>query len=151
MSRNPVPGAKIACGHGIRGVQETFTRVFNMTDAAFIGDTLFAPAFGTERCDFPGGSAAQLYDSIEKLYDLPEKTRLFLCHDYPKAGDEPVLEVTVEESRNRNIHMKTETTKEEFVAMRTHRDSQLGLPRPLGPTPTARCTCVRHSTTYWQI
>jgi len=171
-------GAKIACGHGIRGVQETFTRVFNMTDtaidgsqfdrllaegdviklgqldvlvmetpghtgdsisylaggAAFIGDTLFAPAFGTARCDFPGGNAAQLYDSIGKLYDLPKKTRLFLCHDYPKAGDEPVLNITVEESRSRNIHLKTETTKEEFVAMRNHRDSQLGLPRLILPS-----------------
>ena len=171
-------GAKIACGHGIRGVQENFTRVFNMTDtaidgsqfdrlleegdviklgqldvlvmetpghtgdsisylaedAAFIGDTLFAPAFGTARCDFPGGDAAQLYDSIGKLHDLPEKTRLFLCHDYPKAGDEPVLEITVEESRIENIHLNSETTKEEFVAMRTHRDSQLGLPRLILPS-----------------
>jgi len=54
-------------------------------DTAFIGDTLFAPAFGTARCDFPGGDAAQLYDSIRKLYELPEETRLFLCHDYPQG------------------------------------------------------------------
>jgi glyoxylase-like metal-dependent hydrolase (beta-lactamase superfamily II) len=103
-------------------------------DAAFIGDTLFAPGFGTARCDFPGGDAAQLYDSIEKLYALPEKTRLFLCHDYPKAGDEPVRDITVEESRNKNIHLKTVTTKAEFVDMRTHRDSQLGLPRLILPS-----------------
>jgi glyoxylase-like metal-dependent hydrolase (beta-lactamase superfamily II) len=171
-------GAKIACGRGICGVQENFTRVFNMTDtatdgsqfdrlleegdvielgqldvfvmetpghtgdsitylardAAFIGDTLFAPAFGTARCDFPGGDAAQLYDSIRKLYELPEKTRLFLCHDYPKAGDEPVSEITVEKAASKNIHMSAETTKAEFVAMRTHRDSQLGLPRLILPS-----------------
>ena len=171
-------GAKIACGRGICGVQETFTRVFNMTDtatngsqfdrllvegdviklgqldvlvmetpghtgdsisylvggAAFIGDTLFAPAFGTARCDFPGGDAAQLYDSIRKLYELPEETRLFLCHDYPQADDEPLRDITVGESRSKNIHLKTETTKEEFIAMRTHRDSQLGLPRLILPS-----------------
>ena len=171
-------GAKIACGRGICGVQENFTRLFNMTDtatdgsqfdrlleggdviklgqldvlvmetpghtgdsisylagdAAFIGDTLFAPAFGTARCDFPGGDAAQLYDSITKLYDLPEKTRLFLCHDYPKAGVGPVRDITVEESRSKNIHLTTGTTKAEFVAMRTHRDSQLGLPRLILPS-----------------
>ena len=171
-------GAKIACGHGIRGVQETFTRVFNMTDTAidgsqfdrllaegdviklgqldvlvmetpghtgdsvsylaedtaFIGDTLFAPAFGTARCDFPGGDAAQLYDSIRKLYELPEETRLFLCHDYPQADEEPVRDITVGESRTKNVHLKTETTKEDFVAMRTRRDSQLGLPRLILPS-----------------
>ncbi len=171
-------GAKIACGRGICGVQENFTRVFNMTDtatdgsqfdrllaegdviklgqldvfvietpghtgdsisylaqdAAFIGDTLFAPAFGTARCDFPGGDAAQLYDSIRKLYQLPEETRLFLCHDYPQADDEPVRDITVGESRSMNIHLKAETTKEEFIAMRTQRDSQLGLPRLILPS-----------------
>jgi glyoxylase-like metal-dependent hydrolase (beta-lactamase superfamily II) len=171
-------GAKIACGRGICGVQENFTRVFNMADTAtdgsqfdrllaegdviklgqldvfvidtpghtgdsisylaqdtaFIGDTLFAPAFGTARCDFPGGDAAQLYDSIRKLYQLPEETRLFLCHDYPQADDEPVCDITVGESRSMNIHLKAETTKEEFVAMRTQRDSQLGLPRLILPS-----------------
>jgi len=103
-------------------------------DAAFIGDTLFAPAFGTARCDFPGGDAAQLYDSIRKLYELPKKTRLFLCHDYPKAGDEPVCEITVEKAASKNIHLRAETTKAEFVTMRTHRDSQLGLPRLILPS-----------------
>ena len=72
-------------------------------DAAFIGDTLFAPAFGTARCDFPGGQASQLYDSIRKLYELPEETRLFLCHDYPVAGEEPMRDVTVKESLLGNI------------------------------------------------
>jgi glyoxylase-like metal-dependent hydrolase (beta-lactamase superfamily II) len=171
-------GAKMACGRGICGVQETFTRVFNMqdtptdgsqfdrlleegdvielgqlevrvmetpghtgdsitylvADAAFIGDTLFAPAFGTARCDFPGGQAAQLYDSIRKLYELPEETRLFLCHDYPRAGEKPVCDITVEESRCNNIHVNRDTNKAEFVAMRTKRDSQLGLPRLILPS-----------------
>jgi len=103
-------------------------------DAAFIGDTLFAPAFGTARCDFPGGDAGQLYDSIKKLYQLPGETRLFLCHDYPKAGEKPVKEVTVKQSQQTNIHLKADTTRSEFVAMRTQRDSQLGLPRLIFPS-----------------
>lgn len=103
-------------------------------DAAFIGDTLFAPAFGTARCDFPGGDAGQLYDSIKKLYQLPGETRLFLCHDYPKEGEKPVKEVTVKQSQQTNIHLNTDTTRSEFVAMRTARDSQLGLPRLILPS-----------------
>jgi glyoxylase-like metal-dependent hydrolase (beta-lactamase superfamily II) len=102
-------------------------------DAAFIGDTLFAPHFGTARCDFPGGDAGQLYDSIRKLYELPGETRLFLCHDYPKAGEEPVRDITVEESMRDNVHLSANTSKKEFVAMRTQRDSQLGLPRLILP------------------
>lgn len=103
-------------------------------NAAFIGDTLFSPAFGTARCDFPGGDAGQLYDSIRRLYQLPEDTRLFLCHDYPKKGDKPVKEVTVAESKQTNVHLKAETTRSEFVDMRTTRDSQLGLPRLILPS-----------------
>lgn len=103
-------------------------------NAAFIGDTLFSPVFGTARCDFPGGDAGQLYDSIQALYELPRDTRLFLCHDYPKAEQEPVRDITVEESRRNNIHLSAETSKEEFVAMRTRRDSQLGLPRLILPS-----------------
>jgi len=103
-------------------------------NTAFIGDTLFSPKFGTARCDFPGGDAGALYDSIRALYELPGDTRLFLCHDYPKAGQEPVRDVTVEESRRNNIHLAADTTKEEFIAMRTQRDSQLGLPRLILPS-----------------
>lgn len=103
-------------------------------DAAFIGDTLFAPAFGTARCDFPGGDAGQLYDSIRKLYELPGKTRLYLCHDYPKDGQAALSEVSVEESMNSNIHLTAETSREAFVAMRTGRDSQLNLPRLILPS-----------------
>jgi glyoxylase-like metal-dependent hydrolase (beta-lactamase superfamily II) len=171
-------GARIACGKGICSVQETFARVFNMTDlatdgrqfdclladgdcisigkldirvietpghtndsvtylvgdAAFVGDTLFAPSFGTARCDFPGGDAGQLYDSISRIYQLPGKTQIFLCHDYPKAGEQPTSLITVAESRSSNIHFRAETTREEFVAMRTARAAQLGLPKLILPS-----------------
>lgn len=104
-----------------------------VNDAAFVGDTLFAPAYGSARCDFPGGNAGQLYDSIHKLYQLPEETRLFLCHDYPKKDDKPVCQITVAESRESNIHVSADTRRSEFVAMRNGRDSQLGLPRLILP------------------
>ena len=103
-------------------------------DAAFIGDTLFAPSFGTARCDFPGGNAGQLYDSICRIYRLPDETRIFLCHDYPKGGDQATSQITVAESRGSNIHIRTETTRDEYIAMRTARDAQLGLPRLIMPS-----------------
>lgn len=103
-------------------------------DAAFIGDTLFAPAFGTARCDFPGGDAEQLFDSIMALYELPGETRLFLCHDYPKEGNEPISQMTVEESRQNNIHIRAETSKDDYVQMRRERDAGLGLPRLILPS-----------------
>jgi glyoxylase-like metal-dependent hydrolase (beta-lactamase superfamily II) len=106
---------------------------YRVKDAAFIGDTLFAPAYGSARCDFPGGNAGQLFDSIQKLYQLPEETRLFLCHDYPKKDNEPVCQITVAESLESNIHVNADTSRSEFVAMRTGRDSQLGLPRLILP------------------
>ena len=103
-------------------------------DAAFVGDTLFAPAFGTARCDFPGGDAALLYDSISRIHALPGATRIFLCHDYPQDGQEPVATVSVEESRRNNIHVGNSARKEDFVAMRRSRDRQLGLPRLILPS-----------------
>lgn len=102
-------------------------------DAAFIGDTLFAPSFGSARCDFPGGDAGQLYDSITKLYQLPQETRLFLCHDYPKTGNPPTSQVSVAESCRNNIHLRSETTREAYVSMRKTRDAQLGLPKLILP------------------
>ncbi len=107
---------------------------YHVGDAAFIGDTLFAPGFGTARCDFPGGDAGQLYDSIRTLYELPGETRLFLCHDYPKEGEEPVRDVTVAECLESNVHLSETTSKEDFVAMREERDRQLGLPRLILPS-----------------
>jgi glyoxylase-like metal-dependent hydrolase (beta-lactamase superfamily II) len=103
-------------------------------DAAFVGDTLFAPAFGTARCDFPGGDAGQLYDSIARIHALPEHTRIHLCHDYPKAGAAPVCVVSVAQSRRDNVHVREGTTRTEFVAMREARDAQLGLPRLILPS-----------------
>lgn len=107
---------------------------YRVGDAAFIGDTLFAPAFGTARCDFPGGDAGQLYDSIQALYELPRDTRLFLCHDYPKKGEEPVRDITVEECLRSNVHLNETTSKQDFVRMREERDRQLGLPRLILPS-----------------
>jgi len=98
-------------------------------DAAFIGDTLFAPSYGTARCDFPGGDAGCLYDSIQRIYALPDETRLFLCHDYPHEDEEPVSMVPMVESRDNNVHVNRKTSRDEFAAMRTERDRHLGLPR----------------------
>jgi glyoxylase-like metal-dependent hydrolase (beta-lactamase superfamily II) len=103
-------------------------------DAAFVGDTLFTPSYGTARCDFPGGDAGQLYDSISRIYRLGDDTRIFLCHDYPKEGEPPSCQVSVAESRASNIHIRTGTTREEYVAMRTKRDARLGLPRLIMPS-----------------
>jgi glyoxylase-like metal-dependent hydrolase (beta-lactamase superfamily II) len=103
-------------------------------DAAFIGDTLFAPSFGTARCDFPGGDAGMLFDSISRIHDLPPQTRLHLCHDYPSSGSEPVSVVTVAESRANNIHVSAGTSRQAFVRMRTERDAQLKLPRLIYPS-----------------
>jgi glyoxylase-like metal-dependent hydrolase (beta-lactamase superfamily II) len=170
-------GARIAIGKGIRTVQETFRKVYNLKnmsadgsqfdrlmaegdeiqlgdltirvmetpghtpdsitlvvgDAAFIGDTLFAPGFGSARCDFPGGDASSLYDSIQRLYGLPGDTRLFLCHDYPKDGAEPRSIVTVDESRRENIHVQEGTQRQEFIDMRESRDATLSLPKLILP------------------
>ncbi|NND43949.1 MAG: MBL fold metallo-hydrolase [Xanthomonadales bacterium] len=103
-------------------------------DAAFIGDTLFAPGYGTARCDFPGGDAGRLFDSIQKLYALPGNTRLHLCHDYPDEGQPATHCVTVDESRTSNKHVRADTTRAEFVAMREARDKTLSLPRLILPS-----------------
>jgi glyoxylase-like metal-dependent hydrolase (beta-lactamase superfamily II) len=107
---------------------------YRVGDVAFIGDTLFAPTFGTARCDFPGGDAGMLFDSIARIHALPPETRLHLCHDYPTEGGEPVHVVTVAESRARNIHARDGVSRDEFVAMRTTRDAKLKLPRLIYPS-----------------
>ena len=103
-------------------------------DAAFVGDTLFMPDYGTARCDFPGGSAPTLYKSIHKLFELPEATRLFMCHDY-KAPDRTVYawETTVAAERKGNIHVRDGVSEPEFVRMRTVRDVSLAMPTLLLP------------------
>jgi glyoxylase-like metal-dependent hydrolase (beta-lactamase superfamily II) len=98
-------------------------------NAAFIGDTLFAPTYGTARCDFPGGDAGRLFDSIQRIYGLPDDTRLFLCHDYPQEGEQPVSEVALAESRKNNVHLNSATGREAFVEMRIERDRHLDPPR----------------------
>lgn len=103
-------------------------------DAVFVGDTLFAPGFGTARCDFPGGDAGQLFDSIVRLHALPDGTRIHLCHDYPKADEDPVCTVSVAESRRNNVHVNDGTRREDFVTMRQDRDAQLDLPRLILPS-----------------
>ena len=106
---------------------------YRVDDAVFIGDTLFAPDFGSARADFPGGDAAELYDSVQRLLELPAKTRLFLCHDYQPGGRELQWCHTVEEQRLHNIHIGEGTTKEDFIAMREDRDSDLPVPALLIP------------------
>lgn len=103
-------------------------------DAAFIGDTLFMPDYGTARADFPGGDAHILYRSIRRLLSLPAETRLFLCHDY-KAPDRDTFawETTIAEERDANIHVHQGIGEEEFVAMRTTRDATLSMPTLILP------------------
>ena len=104
-------------------------------DAAFVGDTLFMPDFGTARCDFPGGSAEDLYNSIQKILALPDDTRIFVGHDYKAPGrDEFAWETTVGEQKAMNIHIGAGKPIEDFVSMRTTRDAQLGMPRLILPS-----------------
>ena len=104
-------------------------------DAAFVGDTLFMPDFGTARCDFPGGSARQLWQSIQKILSLPDETRIFTCHDYKAPGrDEFQWESTVGEQKARNKHVGEGKTEEDFVRMREERDAQLSMPRLIVPS-----------------
>ncbi len=104
-------------------------------NAAFIGDTLFMPDFGTARADFPGGSATDLYNSIQKILALPKNTRLFLCHDYKAPGrDEFCWETTVSEQISRNIHVGGGKSESEFVKFRTERDKMLGMPKLIIPS-----------------
>lgn len=103
-------------------------------DAAFIGDTLFAPDYGSARCDFPGGDAALLYRSVQRLYALPPDTRLFLCHDYPPPMRGPRCEWSVAEQSRGNLHLRADTTEAEFVCLRRERDAQLSKPALIIPS-----------------
>jgi glyoxylase-like metal-dependent hydrolase (beta-lactamase superfamily II) len=103
-------------------------------DALFVGDTIFMPDGGSARCDFPGGDAAELYRSIQRLYALPPQTRLFVCHDYSPGGREPLCETTVGAQRVSNIHVKADTPEQEFVAMRRARDATLDMPNLILPS-----------------
>jgi len=104
-------------------------------DAAFVGDTLFMPDYGTARCDFPGGDARTLYRSIQRIFALPESTRIFLCHDYKTATrDHYEHETTVGDERRSNIHVRDGVDEDAFVSMRTSRDATLTVPRLLLPS-----------------
>ena len=97
-------------------------------DAAFVGDTLFMPDFGTARCDFPGGDARQLYQSIQHILSLPPETRLFMCHDYAPGDRDYAWETTVAAERADNIHVRDGVSEDDFVTMRSERDKQLDMP-----------------------
>lgn len=103
-------------------------------DAAFVGDTLFAPDTGTARADFPGGDAATLYGSIQRLFELPGDTRVFLCHDYPPDGREPSAVTTIAAQRERNVHLAGDVGEAAFVRMREARDAGLAAPKLILPS-----------------
>jgi glyoxylase-like metal-dependent hydrolase (beta-lactamase superfamily II) len=101
---------------------------WKIADAVFVGDTLFMPDYGSARCDFPGGCAAQLYDSIQRLYALPDDTRLFMCHDYQPGGRPLAFQTTVGEQKRANVQINGRTTREEYVALRQAKDATLAAP-----------------------
>ena len=119
----PTPGHTPACLSYVIG------------DAVFVGDTLFMPDYGTARCDFPKGSAGQLYDSVQSLYELPEETRVFLCHDYlPESREKYEHETLLKTQKEQNIHIHTGVSKAEFIEMRTQRDATLTMPKLILPS-----------------
>lgn len=118
----PTPGHTPACLSYVIG------------DAVFVGDTLFMPDYGTARCDFPNGSASVLYDSVHKLFQLPESTRVFLCHDYlPESRHEYQCETTIQQQKQQNVHIREGISKSEFVQMRQQRDAGLSMPKLILP------------------
>ena len=119
----PTPGHTPACMTPLIG------------DAMFVGDTIFMPDFGSARCDFPGGDAGTLYDSIQMLFDFPDETRMFLCHDYKAPGrDEYVWETTIGEQKRSNIHVKDGISRDDFIKMRSERDATLAMPKLILPS-----------------
>ena len=104
-------------------------------DAAFVGDTIFMPDYGSARCDFPGGDARTLYRSVQRLFALPDETRVFLCHDYKAPGrDEFAWQTTVGEQKRRNVHIREGIGEDSFVGMRTGRDETLEMPLLIIPS-----------------
>lgn len=123
-------------------------------DALFAGDSLFMPDGGTARCDFPGGSARVLYRSIQRLFQLPPQTRVFVCHDYGPGGREPACQTSIGEQMRSNIHVRAGTSEAQFVQMREQRDASLAMPALIlpavqvniraGALPTAEDNGVRY-------
>lgn len=106
---------------------------YQIEDSVFVGDTVFMPALGTARADFPGGSAEQLYQSIQKIFSLPDATKVYVGHDYPKDGEDALCQTTVSEQKSKNIMINQKITKEEYIAKRQARDKSLAVPRLLLP------------------
>ncbi|WP_130804989.1 MBL fold metallo-hydrolase [Acinetobacter ihumii] len=118
----PTPGHTPACLSYVIG------------DAVFVGDTLFMPDYGTARCDFPNGSAAQLYDSVQRLYDLADNMRMFLCHDYlPDNRDTFICETDIKTQKHCNVHIHQGTAKIDFIHMREAKDATLAMPKLILP------------------
>jgi len=107
---------------------------YQIGDALFVGDAMFMPDYGTGRCDFPGGSGEALYDSIQKLYALPDETRVFTCHDYQPGGRELRFQSTIGEEKEDNIQLKGNTTKEAYTTFRKERDAGLSMPKLILPS-----------------
>jgi glyoxylase-like metal-dependent hydrolase (beta-lactamase superfamily II) len=101
---------------------------YRIGDALFVGDTLFAPDYGTARCDFPGGSAETLYDSVQRLYAFPDATPVMLCHDYRPGGRALVAETTIGAQKRENVQLDARTQKADYVAFRRRRDAELDMP-----------------------
>jgi glyoxylase-like metal-dependent hydrolase (beta-lactamase superfamily II) len=145
-------GGKLAIGADILTVQKVFGRIFNegtqfardgsqfdrlLNDGEtlmFSGDTMFMPDYGSARCDFPGGDAHNLYRSVRRLMELPDATRVLLCHDYKAPGrDDYAWETTILAERTANVHMHEGVSEDQFVAMRTERDATLSMPKLILP------------------
>ncbi len=107
---------------------------YHVGDALFVGDTMFMPDFGTARCDFPGGDARVLYQSIQRLLALPPETRMFMCHDYMPNGREMKYETTVAEQKASNLHVHDGISEDDFVAMRSAKDKTLNMPTLILPS-----------------
>jgi len=107
---------------------------YRIGDCIFVGDTLFMPDYGTARCDFPGGNARTLYRSICRILSLPDDTRVFVGHDYRPDGRDVRWEASVAEHRAANVQIREGITEDEFVAMRTARDRELGMPELILPS-----------------
>jgi glyoxylase-like metal-dependent hydrolase (beta-lactamase superfamily II) len=107
---------------------------YQIGDSVFVGDTIFMPDVGTARCDFPGGNANTLYQSIQRLLSLPPSTKLYMCHDYPPPDRQVAMFTTVAEERANNIHVNEKVNAAGFVEMRTKRDATLALPNLILPS-----------------
>jgi glyoxylase-like metal-dependent hydrolase (beta-lactamase superfamily II) len=126
-------GAELQCGdltiHAMHTPGHTPAHMsWRIGGNVFLGDTLFMPDYGSARCDFPGGSADLLYDSIQRLHRLAPDTRLYVCHDYRPGGRPLAYVSSVDEQRRRNVQIKADTSRDEFVAFRTRRDATLEQP-----------------------